>query len=270
MKNRIVSLFLLLSVILAATSFAGCKGEEQITATTKDIPVYNEEATNLSGNEKNVEQPVKENTPDMSKYIEKEYVEANYVRKDEVQTMIDEAVGKATIKPQKSKNGNDGRGIASMTINGSGDLCVVYTDGTIANVGHVRGDKGDRGDSGPQGEKGDPGRDGKIIVVSSKPKSGEESKSEGQTAEEAEEKARRDAEKQAAEELAAQQAAAAAAAATSTSGLTPINCKDGTVYLTPAQIGTVHATWDYAGDALEMATHHSIAELEAVVGATQH
>lgn len=91
-----------------------------------------------------------------------------------------------------------------------------------------------------------------------------------QTKEEAEAKAKADAEKQAAEELAAQAAALQQQAATSTAGLTPINCKDGTCYLTPAQIGTVHATWDYAGDALEMATHHSIAELEAVVGATQH
>ena len=87
-----------------------------------------------------------------------------------------------------------------------------------------------------------------------------------QTKEEAEAKAKAAAEQAAAEEAA--QAAAAAAAATAT--LTPINCKDGTCYLTPAQINTVHATWDYAGDALEMATHHSIAELEAVVGATQH
>lgn len=75
-----------------------------------------------------------------------------------------------------------------------------------------------------------------------------------------------DAAKAQAEALAAQQAAAAAAAAMGT----PIHCKDGTCYVTPAQLQKIHATWDFAGDAIEMAGHHSIGELEAVVGPTQH
>ena len=65
---------------------------------------------------------------------------------------------------------------------------------------------------------------------------------------------------------AAQQAAAAAAAAAGT----PIACKDGTCYVTPAQLQKIHATWDFAGDAIEMAGHHSIGELEAVIGPTRH
>ena len=65
-----------LSVILAATSFVGCKGEEQITATNKDIPVYNEVADKITGTEQNVTQPSTENAPDMSEYIKKEDVEA--------------------------------------------------------------------------------------------------------------------------------------------------------------------------------------------------
>lgn len=74
---------------------------------------------------------------------------------------------------------------------------------------------------------------------------------------------------QAAAELAAQ-AAAAQTAAPAVGGLTPIQCKDGTCYVTAAQVNTIHATWDFAGDAIEMAGHHSIGELEAVIGPTQH
>ena len=69
------------------------------------------------------------------------------------------------------------------------------------------------------------------------------------------------------EEAAAAQAALAAQA---TAGLTPIACKDGTCYVTAAQLQKIHATWDFAGDAIEMAGHHNIGELEAVIGATQH
>lgn len=98
-------------------------------------------------------------------------------------------------------------------------------------------------------------------------------KSEDEKAKEAEAAAAEAAQK-AAEELAAQQQAvlqqqqlaAAAAAAVGT----PINCKDGTCYVTAAQLQKIHATWDFAGDAVEMAGHHSIGELEAVIGPTQH
>lgn len=63
--------------------------------------------------------------------------------------------------------------------------------------------------------------------------------------------------------------AATAAAATAAMG-TPIHCKDGTCYVTAAQLQTIHATWDFAGDAIEMAGHHNIGELEAVIGPTVH
>ena len=65
-------------------------------------------------------------------------------------------------------------------------------------------------------------------------------------------------------------AAAAQAAAQAAATGTAIHCKDGTCYVTPSQLQTIHATWDFAGDAIEMAGHHSISELEAVVGPTQH
>lgn len=72
----------------------------------------------------------------------------------------------------------------------------------------------------------------------------------------------------AAEEAAA--AAAAAAQATQAAAGTAIHCTDGTCYVTASQLEKIHATWDFAGDAVEMAGHHSIGELEAVIGPTQH
>lgn len=69
---------------------------------------------------------------------------------------------------------------------------------------------------------------------------------------------------QAQQELMAQ--AAAAAAAAQPAGGTVIHCTDGNCMVTPAQLNTIHATWDFAGDAVEMAGHHSIGELEAVIG----
>jgi len=72
---------------------------------------------------------------------------------------------------------------------------------------------------------------------------------------------------QAQQELLAQaQAAAAAAAASTPVGGTVIHCTDGNCMVTAAQLNTIHATWDFAGDAVEMAGHHSISELEAVIG----
>ena len=47
---------------------------------------------------------------------------------------------------------------------------------------------------------------------------------------------------------------------------TVINCKDGKCMVTKSQLDKIHATWDFAGDAVEMAGHHSIGELEAVIG----
>ena len=45
--------------------------------------------------------------------------------------------------------GDDGKTISSASINDKGELVLVYTDGTSANLGVVKGDKGDKGeDSG--------------------------------------------------------------------------------------------------------------------------
>lgn len=87
-----------------------------------------------------------------------------------------------------------------------------------------------------------------------------------QTKEEAEAKAAADAAAAAAQaELEAAAAAAAAQAAAAAAG-TVIHCKDGDCLATPAQVEKIHATWDFAGDAIEMAGHHSVSELEAVIG----
>ncbi len=83
-------------------------------------------------------------------------------------------------------------------------------------------------------------------------------------------KAAEDAAKAAADAEAAAQLAAQAAAAQAAAAGTAIHCKDGTCYVTAAQLQKIHATWDFAGDAIEMAGHHSIGELEAVIGPTQH
>ena len=90
-----------------------------------------------------------------------------------------------------------------------------------------------------------------------------------QSQEEAEAKAKADADAAALQEL-AEQLAQAATSQPSTAGLTAINCTNGTCYVTPAQVDKIHATWDFAGDAIEMAGHHSIGDLEAVIGPTQH
>ena len=115
------------------------------------IPVYNEEADKITGTEQNVTQPSTENAPDMSEYIKKEDVEALYVRKDEVQTMIDEAVEKVKGElsgkqqtAQKGPKGDPGRGISAVVISERGD----------------QGERGERGIPGQKGEKGDKGEDG--------------------------------------------------------------------------------------------------------------
>ena len=44
--------------------------------------------------------------------------------------------------------------VASFYVDGNGDLVVIYTDGTSANLGHVRGDDGERGLEGADGLNG--------------------------------------------------------------------------------------------------------------------
>ena len=105
----------------------------------------------------------------------------------------------------------------------------------------------------------------------------EEKKEETKTAEQiaqeqqaAQAKAAEEAAKAQAEAEAAAQAAAAQAAAAQAAMGTPIHCTNGTVLVTAAQLQKIHATWDFAGDAIEMAGHHSIGDLEAVIGPTIH
>ena len=88
-------------------------------------------------------------------------------------------------------------------------------------------------------------------------------------AKKAEEQAKKDAEaaQKAAEEAAAQVAAAQAAAASAVAtGPMPASgawSYQGTVF-SAAEVAHFHALWDYTGDAAEMATHHSAAELRKV------
>lgn len=105
----------------------------------------------------------------------------------------------------------------------------------------------------------------------------EETKKEEQTTEQTAEqkaaeeakKAEEEAKKAQEEELKKQQEAAAAALAAQQAmqaAGTVINCKDGKCLVTSAQLEKIHATWDFAGDAVEQAGHHTISELEAVIG----
>ena len=49
------------------------------------------------------------------------------------------------------------KGIESATINASGELILTYTDGTVENLGNVKGEQGVQGEKGDRGEKGDKG-----------------------------------------------------------------------------------------------------------------
>ena len=89
-------------------------------------------------------------------------------------------------------------------------------------------------------------------------KAAEEAKKAEEAAKKAQEEELKKQQEAAAAALAAQQAMQAAG--------TVINCKDGKCLVTPAQLDKIHATWDFAGDAVEQAGHHTISELEAVIG----
>lgn len=85
----------------------------------------------------------------------------------------------------------------------------------------------------------------------------ENTEGQTQTKEEAEAKAKADAEKQAAEELQKQQEALAAAAAAAAAA----GHSYGGHTFTQSEWNYLLAKWDYTGDAAEMITHHSAAEL---------
>ena len=63
------------------------------------------------------------------------------------------------------QNGTDGRGITSTEINANGELILTYSDGSIANVGIVKGADGAKGDKGEKGDTGATGADGTDYVL---------------------------------------------------------------------------------------------------------
>lgn len=58
----------------------------------------------------------------------------------------------------KGDAGAAGKGIASVTINGSGNLIVTYTDSSSTDAGQVKGAKGDTGATGATGSQGPAGK----------------------------------------------------------------------------------------------------------------
>ena len=66
---------------------------------------------------------------------------------------------------QKLENGDyDGLGVQKAEVV-NGCLLLTYTDGTVENVGKVKGEKGDQGIQGPKGDAGPKGDNGKDAVV---------------------------------------------------------------------------------------------------------
>ncbi len=53
------------------------------------------------------------------------------------------------------------RGIASAAVNEAGELVITYTDGTVENLGVVKGSDGENGKDGADGKDGRDGEDGK-------------------------------------------------------------------------------------------------------------
>ncbi len=220
--------------ILLMLSLAGCDvPNEKITATTKDIPQYNDEGTDV------VVVPQKEATQSVDL--------SEYVKKEDVQKMIDSAVKEAVAEAlengeksiekgengepgPKGEKGEPGRGIVASTIDPNGNLILAYSDGTFANVGMVKGEKGDKGDRGDKGDKGDQGE------------KGDKGERSGLSKEEAEKKAAEDAAK-AAEEAA--KAAEEAAAAAATAAAVPSYTICG-VAVTPTQYRNLLDNWKYA------------------------
>lgn len=165
LPNMILKMKRGLAIVISfvtAITLSGCNSEERITATIRDIPVYNEDGnTDVTVAMKDATQ-----SSDMSEYVKKE----------DVQKMIDRAVAEAVtdainnidmseLKGEKGDKGDPGvpgLGISATVVDESGNLCIAYTDGTFVNLGSVKGDKGDKGDRGEQGEKGEKGDSGEV------------------------------------------------------------------------------------------------------------
>ena len=64
------------------------------------------------------------------------------------------------------KDGVDGIGISTVVINEKNELVITLSNGTVINLGNVKGDKGDKGEAGEDGVDGTDGKDGVSIVKS--------------------------------------------------------------------------------------------------------
>lgn len=91
--------------------------------------------------------------PDDYGYTETEL----YTIKTAINIALEEAKNSGDFKGDK---GDDGVGIAYMTINNDGDLVVTYTNDTFINLGQITGE------DGKQGPQGEPGNDGFSPIVS--------------------------------------------------------------------------------------------------------
>ena len=63
------------------------------------------------------------------------------------------------------EKGDDGNGIARITLNDDYTLTFYYTNGTSYTTGSVRGAQGPQGEPGPKGDKGDKGDPGKPMDI---------------------------------------------------------------------------------------------------------
>lgn len=67
-------------------------------------------------------------------------------------------------KGEDGENGEDGRGIVSIRISESGELCITYTDTEEINLGKVIGDNGQNGENGISITKTEINANGELIV----------------------------------------------------------------------------------------------------------
>ena len=63
------------------------------------------------------------------------------------------------IQGETGAKGDDGVGIETIVVE-NGTLKITLTNGTVLDLGNIKGDKGDQGEQGLQGEKGDKGDQG--------------------------------------------------------------------------------------------------------------
>jgi hypothetical protein len=80
---------------------------------------------------------------------------------------VDGADGKDGADGEDGKDGDDGKdgvdgiGVSTVVINEKNELVITLSNGTVINLGNVKGDKGEAGEDGVDGEDGKDGVDGK-------------------------------------------------------------------------------------------------------------